>query len=90
MGSLLQVIAGGEGFDRAYVIFYPPKNGIPPISYELLVEPNPLTFEDKYAVLRMILFDSMNRILWAQKVYKGVKTAIERATDYEAIDVDEI
>jgi len=55
-----------------------------------LVEPNPLISGDKYAVLRMILFDSMNRILWARKVYKSVKTAVESATDYEAIDPDKI
>jgi len=90
IGSLVQVLAESEGFNRVHVSFYPPKNGTLLISYEMFVEPNPLIMGDKYALLRIILCDSTGKILWTREVHKGVKMAVRVATDYVAIDVDEV
>jgi len=90
MGSLVQLLAECEGFNKVFVSFYPPRNGIILISYEIFVKPNPLMVGDKYALLRIILCDSTGKILWADEVYKGVEKAVEVATDYVAVDVDEV
>ena len=90
MNSLVRLLAEGEGFDKVYVSFYPPENGTILISYEIFVEPNPLAVGGKYAQLRIILCDSTNKILWADEMYKGVEKAVKVATDYVAIDVDEV
>ena len=90
MNSSIRLLAEGEGFDKVYVSFYPPENGTILISYEVFVEPNPLLVGSKYAKLRIILCDSTNKILWASEVYKGVEKAVKVATDYVAIDVDEV
>jgi len=90
IGSLVQLLAESEGFNRVHVSFYPPENGTLLISYEIFMEPNPLVVGDKYALLRIILCDSTSKILWAKEVYKGVKKAVRVATDYVAIDVDKV
>ena len=90
MRSLVQLLAEGEGLSKVYVSFYPPRNGTILISYEVFVEPNPLVVGSKYAQLRIIICDFTNRVLWADEVYKNVKTAVKVATDYVAIDIDKI
>jgi len=54
------------------------------------VEPNPLEVGSKYAQLRIIPCDSTNKILWASEVHKGVEKAVKIATDYVAINADEV
>ena len=90
VGSSMHVLAGDEGFNSVCVSFNPPKSSTLLISYEIFVEPNPSAIGDKYARLKIILYDSTGNILWADEVYKGVKTTVSVASDSVAIDIGSI
>lgn len=90
VGSQARLLAKGEGFNMVCVSFCPPKNGTLLICYELSVEPNPLTTGSKYALLKIVLCDSVGKIIWAREECKGVKKAVKVATGSIAIDTDKI
>jgi len=90
LGSSTHVLTGNEGFNRVCISFYPPKSGTLLISYVIFVEPNPLAIGDKYARLKITLYDPAGNILWANEVDKGVETAVNVASDSVAIDAGNI
>ncbi len=86
MGSSLRVLAEGEGFNEVCVSFNPPKSGTILISYEIFVEPYSSATGNKYARLKIVLYDSAGNILWSREVDKNVGTAVSVASDSAAVD----
>lgn len=90
LGSKLEKLAEGSGFERAWAKFYlPDKEGTLLICYEIDVKPNILAL-DKYAELYFVIFDSRGKVIWVKSSSKGVKSAVKRATGSLPLEANEL